>query len=72
MTIPTATSPPASPGIPTRPMSAMIRPPRSTSRMSTGSRAGGSRASDEESKTAVKVGTSQLTPLVCVVLPCIR
>lgn len=52
-------SPPGSPtgATPTRPMSAIIRPPRSMSRMSTGSRPGGSRASDEESKTAVKVGT---------------
>lgn len=51
-------SPPGSPppGIPTRPMSAVIRSPRSNSRMSTGSRPSGSRASDEDSKTAVKVG----------------
>lgn len=37
-------------------MSAVIRSPRSNSRMSTGSRPSGSRASDEDSKTAVKVG----------------
>lgn len=55
-------SPPASPsngvgGVP-RPMSAMIRPNRSSSRLSMSSKqGGGSRASDEESsKTAVKVG----------------
>ncbi|CRG83856.1 Kinesin-like protein KIF21B [Talaromyces islandicus] len=63
MTISTATSPPASPSIPTRPMSAMVRPPRSTSRMSTGSRPGGSRASDEDSKTAVKVAVRVRPPL---------
>lgn len=53
-------SPPASPtGASPRPMSGMIRPPRSNSRMSTGSRQDkGSRASDEDSKTAVKVGMS--------------
>ncbi|KAH7397087.1 hypothetical protein BKA66DRAFT_566226 [Pyrenochaeta sp. MPI-SDFR-AT-0127] len=52
-----ATSPPASPahGVP-RPMSAMIRPNRSSSRLSmSGKLGGGSRASDEDSKTAVKV-----------------
>ncbi|KAI5806692.1 hypothetical protein DFH27DRAFT_479935 [Peziza echinospora] len=50
-------SPPASPHHPTapRPMSAMIRPTRSQSRLSMSSRPGGSRASDEDSKTAVKV-----------------
>lgn len=56
------TSPPGSPasGI-QRPMSAMMRPPRSSSRMSVSSRAGGgSRASDEDSKTAVKVGAYSL------------
>lgn len=52
-------SPPGSPlGVPPRPMSAMIRPPRSNSRMSMSSKQGGSRASDEDGKTAVKVGTS--------------
>ncbi|KAK2746944.1 hypothetical protein FQN57_002516 [Myotisia sp. PD_48] len=50
-------SPPGSPssGI-QRPMSAIMRPPRSHSRMSIGSKqGGGSRASDEDGKTAVKV-----------------
>lgn len=38
-------------------MSAMIRPNRSSSRLSMSSKlGGGSRASDEDSKTAVKVG----------------
>ncbi|KAK4132964.1 kinesin-domain-containing protein [Trichocladium antarcticum] len=54
-----AGSPPGSPSapLPARPLSAMIRPaPRSNSRMSTQSRTGGgSRASDEDTKTAVKV-----------------
>ncbi|OAX83003.1 hypothetical protein ACJ72_02648 [Emergomyces africanus] len=60
-----AHSPPASP-IPTgqpRPMSAMIRPPRSTSRMSMSSKQGGSRASDEDTKTAVKVAVRVRPPL---------
>lgn len=35
-----------------------MRTPRSTSRMSVGSKHGGSRASDEDGKTAVKVGMS--------------
>ncbi|KAF8435541.1 P-loop containing nucleoside triphosphate hydrolase protein [Terfezia claveryi] len=51
-------SPPTSPipsHTPPRPMSAMIRPARSASRLSMSSRPGGSRASDEDSKTAVKV-----------------
>ncbi|OKL57471.1 hypothetical protein UA08_07207 [Talaromyces atroroseus] len=59
-------SPPGSPtgATPTaRPMSAIIRPPRSMSRMSIGSRPGGSRASDEESKTAVKVAVRVRPPL---------
>ncbi|KAI7977145.1 hypothetical protein EIK77_005350 [Talaromyces pinophilus] len=59
-------SPPGSPAAPTpttRPMSAIIRPPRSMSRMSTGSRPGDSRASDEESKTAVKVAVRVRPPL---------
>ena len=52
-----ASSPPTSPSVgPQRPMSALIRPPRSNSRMSVSSRPGGSRASDDEGKTAVKVG----------------
>ncbi|KAF4998192.1 hypothetical protein FDECE_11869 [Fusarium decemcellulare] len=53
-----ASSPPASPGgIPQRPMSAIARAqPRSTSRLSmTSKQGGGSRASDEDSRTAVKV-----------------
>ncbi|KAK4667232.1 hypothetical protein QC763_307390 [Podospora pseudopauciseta] len=61
-----ASSPPASPGtLPARPMSAMVRPaPRSSSRMSMqGKSAGGSRASDEESKTAVKVVVRVRPPL---------
>ncbi|KAL2185234.1 kinesin-domain-containing protein [Thermothelomyces heterothallicus CBS 203.75] len=61
-----ASSPPASPGgPPPRPMSAMIRPtPRSNSRMSMQSRAGGgSRASDEDAKTAVKVAVRVRPPL---------
>ncbi|KLJ11027.1 hypothetical protein EMPG_13685 [Blastomyces silverae] len=60
-----ANSPPASP-IPTgqpRPMSAMIRPPRSNSRMSMSSKQGGSRASDEDTKTAVKVAVRVRPPL---------
>lgn len=52
-----AVSPPASPtGAPPRPISAVMRTPRSTSRLSMSSRQGGSRASDEDGKTAVKVG----------------
>ena len=34
-----------------------MRPPRTTSRMSMGKAGGGSRASDEDGKTSVKVGT---------------
>jgi hypothetical protein len=37
----------------------MYRPPRSTSRLSVSSKQGGSRASDDEGKTSVKVGTSK-------------
>ncbi|RFU26192.1 hypothetical protein B7463_g10145, partial [Scytalidium lignicola] len=51
-------SPPGSPaGIPSRPMSAIMRPARTTSRMSMSSKVGGggSRASDEDGKTSVKV-----------------
>ncbi|KAF2661270.1 kinesin-domain-containing protein [Lophiostoma macrostomum CBS 122681] len=58
-------SPPGSPagGI-QRPMSAIIRPPRSSSRMSMSSKAGGgSRASDEDSRTAVKVAVRVRPPL---------
>ncbi|KAK3946356.1 kinesin-domain-containing protein [Diplogelasinospora grovesii] len=64
-----ATSPPASPGtLPQRherPLSAMVRPsPRSNSRMSMGSKAGGgSRASDEDGKTSVKVAVRVRPPL---------
>ncbi|KAF2735511.1 kinesin-domain-containing protein [Polyplosphaeria fusca] len=60
-----ASSPPGSPagGI-QRPMSAMIRPNRSSSRMSMSSKyGGGSRASDEDSKTAVKVAVRVRPPL---------
>ncbi|SPO03620.1 related to kinesin-like protein [Cephalotrichum gorgonifer] len=61
-----ASSPPASPGqLPQRPMSAMVRPaPRSSSRLSQGSKAGGgSRASDDETRTAVKVAVRVRPPL---------
>lgn len=53
-------SPPGSPtGVPSRPMSAMFRSPRSNSRLSMSSKhGGGSRASDDDAKTAVKVGMS--------------
>ena len=53
-----ATSPPESPsGLTQRPLSAMVRAPRSSSRMSVSSKqGGGSRASDEDGKTSVKVG----------------
>ncbi|KAF2496213.1 kinesin family protein-like protein [Lophium mytilinum] len=60
-----ASSPPGSPagGI-QRPMSAMIRPNRSSSRMSMSSKHGsGSRASDEDGKTAVKVAVRVRPPL---------
>ncbi|KAL1959124.1 hypothetical protein VTO42DRAFT_2911 [Malbranchea cinnamomea] len=58
-----ASSPPGSPA-PQRPMSAMIRPPRSNSRMSISSKqGGGSRASDEDGKTAVKVAVRVRPPL---------
>ncbi|WEW56906.1 hypothetical protein PRK78_002363 [Emydomyces testavorans] len=46
-----------------RPMSAMMRPPRSHSRLSVGSKQGGSRASDEDGKTAVKVAVRVRPPL---------
>ena len=63
-----ASSPPGSPqGGPSRPASAMMRPPpRTGSRMSMTSKVGGgglgggSRASDEDSKTSVKVGKGHL------------
>ncbi|KUI73667.1 Chromosome-associated kinesin KIF4A [Cytospora mali] len=58
-------SPPSSPGtLPQRPMSAMIRPTqRSSSRMSTSSKVGGSRASDEDVRTSVKVAVRVRPPL---------
>ncbi|KAF2447827.1 kinesin [Karstenula rhodostoma CBS 690.94] len=57
-------TPPASPsGAIQRPMSAMIRPYRSSSRMSMSSKQGGSRASDDDSKTAVKVAVRVRPPL---------
>ncbi|PMD35547.1 putative chromosome-associated kinesin KIF4B [Hyaloscypha variabilis F] len=60
-----ASSPPGSPaGIPSRPVSAMMRPPRTTSRMSMASKGGGgSRASDEDGKTSVKVAVRVRPPL---------
>ncbi|KAH8677794.1 kinesin motor domain-containing protein [Xylariales sp. PMI_506] len=61
-----ASSPPASPGnLPPRPMSAMVKPtPRSNSRLSTNSKVGtGSRASDEDGRTAVKVAIRVRPPL---------
>ncbi|KAI3338432.1 hypothetical protein F4824DRAFT_459293 [Ustulina deusta] len=60
-----AASPPASP-LPARPMSAMVKPsPRSASRLSMTSKAGGgSRASDEDGgRTAVKVAVRVRPPL---------
>ncbi|KAI4866563.1 kinesin-domain-containing protein [Hypoxylon rubiginosum] len=60
-----ATSPPGSPGLP-RPMSALVRPaPRSNSRLSMSSKAGGgSRGSDEDGgRTAVKVAVRVRPPL---------
>ncbi|KAJ5546442.1 hypothetical protein N7494_004027 [Penicillium frequentans] len=57
-------SPPASPSGPApRPISAVMRTPRSSSRMSMSSRQGGSRASDEDGKTAVKVAVRVRPPL---------
>ncbi|KAJ5757587.1 uncharacterized protein N7511_006281 [Penicillium nucicola] len=57
-------SPPASPtGAPPRPISAVMRTPRSNSRLSMSSRQGGSRASDDEGKTAVKVAVRVRPPL---------
>ncbi|KAF4966424.1 hypothetical protein FZEAL_10662 [Fusarium zealandicum] len=61
-----ATSPPSSPGgLPQRPPSAIARAaPRSTSRLSmTSKTGGGSRASDEDSRTAVKVAVRVRPPL---------
>ncbi|KAF2632241.1 kinesin [Macroventuria anomochaeta] len=57
-------SPPTSPPARgKRPMSAMVRPNRSSSRLSMSSKMGGSRASDDESKTAVKVAVRVRPPL---------
>ncbi|KAF2401497.1 kinesin-domain-containing protein [Trichodelitschia bisporula] len=57
-------SPPDSPAATKpRPMSAMVRPNRSSSRMSMGSKHGGSRFSDEDGKTAVKVAVRVRPPL---------
>ncbi|TAQ85705.1 hypothetical protein B7494_g5976 [Chlorociboria aeruginascens] len=59
-----ASSPPESPsGFPSRPMSAMMRPPRTNSRMSMSSKVGGSRASDEDGKTSVRVAVRVRPPL---------
>ncbi|KAH7397861.1 putative chromosome-associated kinesin KIF4B [Cadophora sp. MPI-SDFR-AT-0126] len=61
-----ASSPPESPSAgPPRPLSAMMRPPRTTSRMSMTSKVGGSssRASDEDGKTAVRVAVRVRPPL---------
>ncbi|KAF7552955.1 hypothetical protein G7Z17_g4008 [Cylindrodendrum hubeiense] len=63
-----ASSPPASPGghLPQRPLSAIASrtAPRSNSRMSTSSKTGGgSRASDDDSRTAVKVVVRVRPPL---------
>ncbi|KAI9821945.1 MAG: hypothetical protein M1827_002527 [Pycnora praestabilis] len=61
-----ASSPPGSPlSTPQRPLSALIRPsPRPMSRMSMSSRpGGGSRASDDEGKTLVKVAVRVRPPL---------
>ncbi|KAH8601461.1 putative chromosome-associated kinesin KIF4B [Bisporella sp. PMI_857] len=58
-------SPPGSPaGVPARPASAIMRPPRTNSRMSMTSKVGGaSRASDEDGKTSVKVAVRVRPPL---------
>ncbi|KAH6713789.1 putative chromosome-associated kinesin KIF4B [Leptodontidium sp. MPI-SDFR-AT-0119] len=62
-----ASSPPESPSAgPPRPVSAIMRPPRTTSRMSMTSKIGGassSRASDEDGKTAVRVAVRVRPPL---------
>lgn len=62
-----ASSPPESPQVSLpRPASAMMKGvPRSNSRMSMSSKTGGSRASDEDGKTAVKVGKEVLMDFVC-------
>ncbi|CAG8179379.1 unnamed protein product [Penicillium nalgiovense] len=57
-------SPPGSPtGAPPRPISAVMRTPRSASRLSMSSRQGGNRVSDEDGKTAVKVAVRVRPPL---------
>ncbi|KAE8154934.1 hypothetical protein BDV25DRAFT_146709 [Aspergillus avenaceus] len=57
-------SPPGSPtGAPQRPFSGIMRTPRSNSRLSMSSKQGGSRASDEDGKTAVKVAVRVRPPL---------
>ncbi|KAF4624972.1 hypothetical protein G7Y89_g13199 [Cudoniella acicularis] len=56
-------SPPESPAASSRPLSAMMRPPRTNSRMSMTSKGGGSRASDEDGKTAVRVAVRVRPPL---------
>ncbi|KAG5921416.1 hypothetical protein E4U42_005858 [Claviceps africana] len=58
-------SPPSSPRPRERPLSAIVKPsPRSSSRLSISSKAGvGSRASDDESRTAVKVAVRVRPPL---------
>lgn len=63
-----ASSPPESPQVSLhRPVSAMMKgAPRSNSRMSMSSKTGGSRASDEDGKTAVKVGMEVLIDFVRV------
>ncbi|ESZ95654.1 kinesin [Sclerotinia borealis F-4128] len=60
-----ASSPPESPQVSLpRPASAIMKgAPRSSSRMSMSSKAGGSRASDEDGKTAVKVAVRVRPPL---------
>ncbi|EAW13171.1 kinesin family protein [Aspergillus clavatus NRRL 1] len=60
-----AVSPPGSPtGAPQRPFSGIMRTPRSNSRLSMSSKlGGGSRASDEDGKTAVKVAVRVRPPL---------
>ncbi|KAI9667411.1 MAG: hypothetical protein M1821_000226 [Bathelium mastoideum] len=60
-----ASTPPASPpgGGFQRPMSAVYRSNRSSSRLSMSSKQGGSRASDEDAKTAVKVAVRVRPPL---------
>ncbi|RDW66085.1 hypothetical protein BP6252_09720 [Coleophoma cylindrospora] len=61
-----ASSPPGSPsGVNSRPVSAMMRAPRTNSRMSMTSKAGGgSRASDEDGRTSVKVVVRVRPPLM--------